>query len=72
MVYYINDIIIGANSKLELQKLVIQVLLLLKANDLYANLKKFKYNIPEINILGALILFGSIKMSLEKVKGTLE
>jgi hypothetical protein len=60
IVHYIDNIIIGRNNKSELRDTVIKVLRKLKDNNLFANLEKFKYNIPEVDILGALVLHGQI------------
>jgi hypothetical protein len=39
---------------------------------LFANLEKFKYDVPEVDILGALISHGKICMSPEKVSAILD
>jgi hypothetical protein len=67
IVHYIGDIIIGGETESNLRKTTIQVLRKLKDNDLFANLDKFKYNVPEVDILGALVSHGQIRMSPEKV-----
>jgi hypothetical protein len=71
LVHYIDDIIIGGENKQDLRKTTTQVLRKLKDNDLFANLEKFEYNVPEVNILGALVSHGQIQMSPEKVSAIL-
>jgi hypothetical protein len=67
IVHYIDDIIIGGESEKDLRDVTIKVLHKLKENDLFANLDKFEYNVPEVDILGALISHKQIRMSPEKV-----
>jgi hypothetical protein len=67
IVHYIDNIIIGGNTEAELRETTIQILKKLKENDLFANLEKFEYNVPKVNILGALVSQGQIYMSPDKV-----
>jgi Tfp pilus assembly ATPase PilU len=60
IVHYIDDIIIGGENKHDLRDTTIQVLRKLKDNDLFANSEKFEYDVPEVNILGALVSHGQI------------
>jgi hypothetical protein len=72
IVHYIDNIIIGGQLEKDLRDVTIKVLRKLKDNDLFANLEKFEYDVPKVDILGALISNGQIRMSLEKVSAILD
>jgi hypothetical protein len=71
IVHYINNIIIGGEAESNLRETTLQVLRKLKDNDLFANAEKFEYDVPEVDILGALVSHGQIRMSPEKVSAIL-
>jgi hypothetical protein len=71
IVHYIDNIIIGGETELDLWTTTIWVLRKLKENDLFANLDKFKYNVLEVDILGTLVSQGQIHISPEKVTAIL-
>jgi hypothetical protein len=60
IVHYIDDIIIGGTNEAQLRNTTIKVLRKLKDNDLFANLDKFEYDVPEVDILGALVSHSEI------------
>jgi hypothetical protein len=71
IVHYIDDIIIGGKTESNLRETTTQVLRKLKDNNLFVNLDKFKYNVSEVDILGALVSHGQIRMSPKKVMAIL-
>jgi hypothetical protein len=60
IVHYIDNIIIRGETKSDLRKTTTKVLRKLKDNNLFANLEKFKYDVPEVDILEALVSHGQI------------
>jgi hypothetical protein len=71
IVHYINNIIIEGSNEAKLRQTTLQVLRKLKENNLFANLDKFEYNVKEVDILGALVSYGQVCMSPEKVSAIL-
>jgi hypothetical protein len=71
LVHYIDNIIIGGQTESDLRETTLQVLKKLKDNNLFANSEKFEYNVPKVDILGALVSHRQICMSPEKVTAIL-
>jgi hypothetical protein len=67
IVHYIDNIIIGRTKESNLRETTTKVLKMLKENNLFANLDKFKYNIPKVDILGALVSHSQIYMSIKSI-----
>ena len=69
---FINDIIVGTESKEGYDELVTEVIKRLKENDLYMKPKKCKWKVKEVGFLGVVIGLERIKMEKEKMKGVLD
>ena len=72
VVAFIDDVIIGTESKEGHNELVIEVIKRLEENNLYVKPEKCKWKVREIGFLGVIIGPEGIKMEEEKVKGVLE
>ena len=72
VVVFIDDVIIGTESKERHDELVAEVIKRLEENDLYVKLEKCKWKVREVGFLGVVIGPEGIKMEEEKVKGVLE
>jgi len=69
---FIDDIIIGTESKEGHDKLVAEVIKRLKENDLYVRPEKYKWKMREVGFLGVVIGIDGIKMEEEKMKDVLD
>jgi len=69
---FIDDVIIGTESKEGHDELVVEVIKRLEENDLYVKLEKCKWKVREVGFLGVVIGTDEIKMEEEKVKGVLD
>ena len=69
---FIDDVIIGTETKEGHDKLVAEVIRRLEENDLYVKLEKYKWKVKEVDFLGVIIGLEGIKMEKEKIKGVLE
>ena len=72
VVVFIDDVIIGTESKERHDELVAEVIKRLEENDLYVKLEKCKWKVREVGFLGVVIGPEGIKMEEEKVKEVLE
>ena len=72
LVAFIDDMIIGMESKEGHDKLVADMIKRLEENDLYIKLKKYKWKVREVGFLGVVIGLEGIKIEEEKVKGVLD
>ena len=69
---FIDDVIVGMETKEEHDELVVEVVKRLEENDLYVKLEKCKWKVRKVEFLGVVIGPEGIKMEKEKVKGVLE
>ena len=69
---FIDDVIIGTESKEGHEELVAEVIQKLEENDLYVKLEKCKWKVREVGFLEVVIRKDGIKMEEEKVKGVLD
>jgi len=69
---FIDDVIIGTESKEGHDELVAEVIKRLEENDLYVKPKKCKWKVREVGFLGVIIRADGIKMEEKKVKGVLD
>jgi len=69
---FIDDVIVGTETKKGHDELVVEVIRRLEANDLYIKLEKCKWKVREVGFLGVVIGLEGIKMEEEKVKGVME
>ena len=72
MAAFIDDIIIGTESKEGHNELVVEVIKRLEENDLYVKPEKCKWKVRKVGFLGVVIREERIKMEEEKVKGILD
>ena len=72
MAAFINNVIVGIDTKEEYNKIVAEVIRRLEENDLYVKPEKYKWKITKVGFLGVVIGLGGIKMEEEKVRGVLE
>jgi len=72
VVSFINDVIIGTETKEKHNEMMEEVVKRLAENNLYAKLEKCKWKIKEVGFLGVVIGLEGIKMEEEKVKGVLD
>jgi len=72
VVAFIDDVIIGTESKEGYDKLVAEVIKRLEENDLYMKPEKCKWKMREVRFLGVVIGTDGIKMEEEKVKDVLD
>ena len=72
IVVFIDDVIVGMESKERHDELVAEVIKRLEENDLYVKLEKCKWKVKKVGFLGVVIRPEGIKMEEEKVKGVLE
>jgi len=68
---FINDVIVGIESKKGHDELVEEILRRMKENDLYVKPEKCKWKVREVDFLGVVIGPERIKMEEEKVKAVL-
>jgi len=69
---FIDDVIVGMESKEEYDKLVVEIVKRLEENGLYVKPEKCKWKVREMGFLGVVIGLNRIKMEEEKVKEILE
>ena len=69
---FINDIIVGMDTKEKHEEIVAEVIRRLEENDLYVKPEKCKWKIREVGFLGVVIGPDRIKMKKEKIKGVLD
>ena len=69
---FIDDVIIGTESKEGHNELVVEVIKRLEENDLYVKPEKCKWKVRKVGFLGVVIREERIKMEEEKVKGILD
>jgi len=69
---FIDDVIVGTETKEDHDELVVEVIKRLEENDLYVKPEKCKWKVREVGFLGVEIGPEGIKMEKEKVKGVLE
>jgi len=69
---FIDDVIVGMETKEGHDELVAEVIKRLEENDLYVKPEKCKWKVKEVEFLGVVIGPEGIKMEKEKVKGVLE
>ena len=69
---FIDDVIVGMESKEGYDKLVVEIVKRLEENGLYVKPEKCKWKVREMGFLGVVIGPNRIKMEEEKVKGILE
>ena len=72
VVAFIDDVIVGTEMEEGHDKLVVEVIRRLEANDLYVKPEKCKWKVREVGFLGVVIRPEGIKIEEEKVKGILE
>jgi len=72
VVVFIDDVIIGTESKEGHDELVVEVIKRLEENNLYIKLEKYKWKVREVGFLGVVIGADGIKMEEEKVKSVLD
>ncbi len=69
VVVYMDDILIFAKTREDLERYTKEVLQILKENDLYLKPEKCEFSKTEIDYLGFIISEGQIRMDPSKVKG---
>jgi len=69
---FIDDVIVGIETKEGHDKLVAEVIKRLEENDLYVKPEKCRWKVREVGFLGVVIGLERIKMEEEKVKSVLE
>ena len=69
---FIDDVIVGMESKEGYNKLVEEMIKRLEENDLYVKLEKCKWKVREVGFLEVVIGLEGIKMKEEKVKNVLD
>ena len=72
VVAFIDDVIVGMETKEEHNKIVAEVIRRLEKNNLYMKPEKCKWKVREVGFLGVVIGPERIKIEEEKVKGVLE
>ena len=71
VVSFIDNVIIGTETKKEYDELIEEVVKKLAENDLYVKLEKCKWKVREVGFLGVVIGPEKIKMKEKKVKEVL-
>ena len=69
---FIDDVIVGTDTKEEHNKVVAEVIRKLEENNLYVKPEKCKWKVKEVEFLGVVIGPGGIKMEEKKVRDILE
>ena len=69
---FIDDMIVGTETKEEHDELVAEVIKRLEENNLYVKLEKCKWKVREVRFLGVVIGLEGIKIEKEKAKEVLE
>ena len=68
---FINDVLIGTETKESYDEMVEKVLRRLEENDLYMKPEKYAWKVQKVNFLGVVIGEGKIKIEEDKVTGVL-
>ena len=68
LVNYMDDFVILAKTKEELEEQIIRFLKIAEKHNLYFKQSKCDFNIEEILILGVIVGRGQVKMEQEKIK----
>ena len=68
---FVDDVLVGTDSKEGHDKIVAEVLKQLEENDLYVKLEKCSWKTSKVNFLGVVMDQGKIEMEEEKVEGVL-
>ena len=66
-VIYLNDILIFSDKSINYRRYIQQVLKRLKNYELYVNLKKYEFNIDEIEFLSFIIFTKEIRMNSKRI-----
>ena len=69
---FIDDVIVGTETKEGYDELVVEVIRRLEENDLYMKLEKCKWKVKEIGFLEVVIGPEGIKIEEEKMKEVIE
>ena len=69
---FIDDVIVGMETKEGHDKIVAEVIRKMEENDLYVKLEKYRWKVRKVEFLGVVIGLEVIKMEEGKVKGVLE
>ena len=69
---YMNDFVIPAKTKKELEERMIQFLKIAEKHNLCFKWSKCNFNMEEIPILGVIVRKGQVKMEQEKIKAVKE
>jgi len=69
---FIDDMMVGTESKKRHNELVEEILKRIKENNLYVKLEKCKWKVREVKFLGVVIEPEGIKIEEEKVKVVLD
>jgi len=68
---FVDDVLVGTDSKEDHDEIVAEVLKRLEENDLYIKSEKCSWKTSKVNFLGVIMGQGKIKMEKEKVEGVL-
>jgi len=71
IVAFIDNVIVGTETKEGHNEIVAEIIKRLKENDLYVKPEKYKWKVREVGFLGVVIGPDGIKIEEEKVKGVL-
>jgi len=69
---YMDDFVIPARTKEELEEQMVRFLKIAEKHDLYFKQSKCNFNMEEIPILGVIVGKGQVKMEQEKIKAVKE
>jgi len=72
VVAFIDDVIVRTEDEEGHDELVANIIKMLKENDLYVKLEKYKWKVQEVGFVGVVIGPEGIKVEEEKVKGVLD
>ena len=68
---FVNDVLVGTETKEEHNEIIEEVLRRLEKNNLYVKLEKYIWKVRKIGFLGVIIGSNGIKIEKEKVDGVL-
>jgi len=68
---FVNDVLVGTETKKEHNEIIEEVLRRLEKNDLYVKLEKYIWKVRKIGFLGVIIGSNGIKIEKKKVDGVL-
>ena len=68
---FVDDMLVGTETKEEHDEIIEEVLRRLEKNDLYVKLEKYIWKVRKIGFLGVIIGSNRIKIEKEKVDGVL-